>query len=130
MLSHYLCSSADKAEGAQASLRAHGYVDAIWDRACGRRLLLVPHADAYVERVDHLVYRTDPAAQWVGPAMERTAAHVRRVTVSVDADAQERVSPDLSADDGPAMALGKVAVTGCKRRHSPAAPCTTDVARQ
>ncbi len=81
MRSHYLCSSADTAEDAEAVLRAHGYVDAIWGPGCGRRMLLVPHPDAYVERVDHLVYRTDPAAQSVGPAIVRTVSHVRRVTV-------------------------------------------------
>jgi hypothetical protein len=81
MLSHYLCSSADKAEDAQATLRAHGYVEAVWGHACGRRMLLVPHPDAYGERVDHLVYRTDPAAQWLGPAIVRTTSQVRRVAL-------------------------------------------------
>jgi hypothetical protein len=81
MRSHYLCSSADKAEDAEDVLRAHGYVDAIWGPACGRRMLLVPHPDAYVGRVDHLVYKTDPAAQWVGPAIVPAVSQVRRVTV-------------------------------------------------
>ena len=79
MWSHYLCSSDDKGDDAQASLRAHGYVEAIWGHTSQGRMLLVPHRDAYAGRVDNLVYKTDPAAQRVGPAIVRTASHVRRV---------------------------------------------------
>jgi hypothetical protein len=81
MWSQYVCSSADMGEDAQATLRAHGYAEAIWGHTNQRRMLLVPHPDAYVGRVDHLVYKTDPAAQRVGPAIVRTVSHVRRVTV-------------------------------------------------
>jgi hypothetical protein len=81
MRSHYLCSSADKGEDTQAALRAHGYVEAIWGHTrLGRRMLVVPHRDAYVERVDHLVYKTDPGAQRVGPAIAPTVSQLRRVT--------------------------------------------------
>ena len=81
MWSHYLCSSDDKGNDTQASLRAHGYVEAIWGHTSQGRVLLVPHRDAYVGRVDHLVYVTDPAARRVGPALVPTASQVRRVDV-------------------------------------------------
>jgi hypothetical protein len=81
MRSHYLCSGADKGEDAQATPRAHGYVEAIWGHTNHRRMLLVPHPDAYVGRVDHLLYKTDPTAQRLGPAIVPTASQVRRVTV-------------------------------------------------
>jgi hypothetical protein len=81
MWSHYLCSSADKGADAQASLRDHGYVEAIWGHTSHGRMLLVPHPDPYVGRVDHLVYKTDPAAQRLGPAIVRTSSQVRRVAV-------------------------------------------------
>jgi hypothetical protein len=81
MWSHYLVSSAGKGEDAQASLRTHGYAEAIWGHTSHGRMLLVPHPDAYVGRVDHLVYKTDPAAQRVGPAVVRTVSQVRRVAI-------------------------------------------------
>jgi hypothetical protein len=83
MRSHYLCSGADNGEDAQAPLLAHGYVEAIWGHTSHRRMLVVLHPDADVERVDHLdhlVYQTDPGEQRVGLAMVRTVSHVRRVT--------------------------------------------------
>jgi hypothetical protein len=80
MRSHYLCSGADNGEDAQASLLAHGYVEAIWGHTSRRRMLVVLHPDACVERVDHLVYKTDPGEQRVGPAMVGTVSQVRRVT--------------------------------------------------
>jgi hypothetical protein len=80
MRSHYLCSSTDKGEDALASLRVHGYVEAIWGHTGLGRMLMVPHPDAYVERVDQLVYKTDPGAQCVQSAIAPTVSHLRRVT--------------------------------------------------
>jgi hypothetical protein len=101
MRSQYLCSSADRCEAAQAALRAHGYVEAIWGTVSHRRLLVVPHPDAYVERVDHLVYRTDPEAQRLGPCIQwQTVARVRRVT-TVPALDRARPTHPQRAEIGP-----------------------------
>jgi hypothetical protein len=80
MRSHYLCSGADNGEDAQGSLLARGYVEAIWGHNGRRRMLVVLHPDACVQRVEHLVYKTDPGEQRVGPAMVRAVSTVRRVT--------------------------------------------------
>jgi hypothetical protein len=80
MRSHYFCSSADKCEDAQAALRAHGYLEAIWGDTGHRRMLVVPHPDAYVQRVDNLVYKADPSAQRLGPPVAHTPPRVRRLT--------------------------------------------------
>jgi hypothetical protein len=80
MLPHDLCSSADRCEDARAALRFHGYVEAIWATASHRRMLVVPHPDAHVERVDHLVYKTDPTTQRSGLARVARVSRVRQVS--------------------------------------------------
>ena len=81
MWSHYRCSSAAKGEYVEASPRAHGYLEAIWGHTSHGKMLLVPHTDACVGRVDHLAYVTNPAARRVGPPLVPTASQVRRVDV-------------------------------------------------
>jgi hypothetical protein len=61
--SQYLCSSFHKREVAQAALHAHGYIEAFRGDSGHGKTLVVPHPDAYVDRVDDLVRKADPSAQ-------------------------------------------------------------------
>jgi hypothetical protein len=63
MMSQYRFSTADKREEAQAKLGGLGYDVQGGGGAESRDILIVHHPDAYVARVDDIIYKIDPAAR-------------------------------------------------------------------
>jgi hypothetical protein len=60
MISQYLFANSDQRLEADSALRGHGYDTWCCDIADQRRILVVDHPDAYIERVNNLIHKACP----------------------------------------------------------------------